>query len=136
MKSGDTYLAGLWQRHIFQHLCWKVDRSGLANLLKQSWDMPVEIDRYRYPSGPLELGAGIVFKDLNEQREIKRMPKRAPSWSWASVEAPIQFASLQADRIVAELMSHQVNPSGHDAFGRVASGWLVLKVSLSSLALI
>lgn len=129
--TGDTYLCGLWKRHIFQDLCWKVDYSWETELVNKFRDIRWEPDTDINTPGLRK--AGMVRKDYSHKIDVKRIPERAPSWSWASLEASIGFTPLQGDRIVAELVSYQVTPSGHDSFGRVASAWLVLNAPLLTM---
>ncbi|KAJ3541559.1 hypothetical protein NM208_g4552 [Fusarium decemcellulare] len=56
---------------------------------------------------------------------------RAPSFSWASIEGPINYNSalqyqMQMDthRVVAELRDWSCSPEGSDPYGRVADGYM------------
>jgi hypothetical protein len=91
-------------------------------------DMRLEPDREINNPGLGE--AVIVLRDRSQKLEIERVPQRAPSWSWASMDAPVLFEQLQADRAVAKLINHEVRPSGNDKFGRVSSGFLILQAPL------
>lgn len=55
---------------------------------------------------------------------------RAPTWSWASVEAPIRHIDLvlnntpHATKFVAKIIAASVTPEGLDPRGRVSEGYL------------
>ena len=127
-RTGDTYLCGLWKRHIYQDLCWRVDRSPMVEGDLKIRDIRLEPDRDINTPGHREVG--IILRDDSQELEIKRSSQRAPSWSWASMDAPVLFEQLQADKIVAKLINHEVRPSGNDKFGRVSSGFLILQAPL------
>jgi hypothetical protein len=127
-RTGDTYLCGLWKRHIYQDLCWRVNHSPMVEHELKFRDVCLELDGDISPPG---IGYGrMVFRDDSQELEIRRIPQRAPSWSWASMDAPVLFEQLQADRVVAKLINHEVRPSGNDEFGRVSSGFLILQAPL------
>jgi len=127
-RTGDTYLCGLWKQHIYQDLCWRVNHSPVVENELKIRDIRLEPDRDINTPGLREVG--IVLRDDSQELEIKRIPTRAPSWSWASMDAPVLFEQLQADRIVARLINHEVRPFGNDKFGRVSSGFLILQAPL------
>ncbi|PKS05607.1 hypothetical protein jhhlp_008125 [Lomentospora prolificans] len=130
-RTGDTYICGLWERHIYQDLCWKVDRSHEVEIEMKLWDMRLEPDRDI--NTPYDQDIGLALRDDSKALEIKRVPGRAPSWSWASMDAPLSFQQIQGDRIVAKLINHEVKPSGKDKYGRVSSGFVVLHAPLLPL---
>jgi hypothetical protein len=127
-RTGDTYMCGLWKRHICHDLCWKVDRSQETEMSMRVWDMRLE------PSEDLNkpnlASSQVVFRDASKPLEVKRVPGRAPSWSWASMDAPVQFEQIQGNFIVARLVSHEIQPLGKDKHGRVSSGFIVLHAPL------
>ncbi|KAL8349214.1 hypothetical protein RB598_004869 [Gaeumannomyces tritici] len=51
---------------------------------------------------------------------------RAPSWSWASVDAPIEIGRVEADAFpLATVYACEATPAlGHTAFGEVAGGFM------------
>jgi hypothetical protein len=110
-KTGDTYLAGLWKSNLLSELNWGVkafEPTHSCNDPAHDASMPpARKSAVKYPT-----------------------EYRAPSWSWASVDAEIDYigASLDGEQL-ATCFDVQVKPLGKDAFGRVASGSLVLKVS-------
>ncbi|KAK1830907.1 heterokaryon incompatibility protein-domain-containing protein [Podospora conica] len=94
-------------------------------------------------SRPSEYLAGIWLADLvpgllwhRRGNEVLSRPGdgyRAPSWSWASVEGPVDFVTtttasyLDRDRGGAEYIAHEIKLRGMDPFGRVAAGSLTLR---------
>ncbi|KAK0710292.1 heterokaryon incompatibility protein-domain-containing protein, partial [Lasiosphaeria miniovina] len=72
-ETGDSYFAGLWAAHIHEDLCWRVccyneyfdrDAKGMQTVPKRG----------------ARVGAATRPKDY-----------RAPTWSWASLDAPIKY---------------------------------------------
>ncbi|CZR60324.1 uncharacterized protein PAC_10220 [Phialocephala subalpina] len=51
----------------------------------------------------------------------------APSWSWASLDAPIRFIPLTYGDLVAEVINCETTPSGSDMYGKVKAGKLVIE---------
>lgn len=98
-QTGDRYLAGLWRDHLFEDLHWKAEDMRTLKRLRNIWG-------------------------VSETFEKKRLSSRAPSWSWASVEAEIEFKPLKYDHLVAEIIDCETTPLGKDIFGRVSSGWI------------
>jgi hypothetical protein len=99
--SPDTdsrYVAGLWTGDLCHQLLWSI-----------------EDDWYR------------STRDVTFQF---RRPRswRAPSWSWAAVEAPIQINPLSRLKCQIEIIEAEAIPKTmHDNFGQVISAKLVLK---------
>ncbi|KAH7274710.1 hypothetical protein MRS44_007030 [Fusarium solani] len=71
--------------------------------------------------------------DIAASPDAARRPSgyRAPSFSWASFEGPINYSSapryqLQegSRRVVAELLDWSSTPEGSDAYGRVTDGYM------------
>jgi len=56
---------------------------------------------------------------------------RAPSWSWAAVNAKIHFRPLDLSRVVAEVLDCHIEFAGKNPFGAVSSGVLRMKVNTS-----
>ena len=102
-QSGDRYLAGLWRNHLFEDLHWKAEDMRTLESFRDTWGLP-------------------------EAFEKKRLSSRAPSWSWASVEAEVVFKPLKYDHLVVELIDCHTSPLGKDVFGKVTSGWIVVRV--------
>jgi hypothetical protein len=55
---------------------------------------------------------------------------RAPSWSWASIDAPVKFNALSYSNLVAYVEDYHTEPAGADEFGRVSDGRVDLRVRL------
>lgn len=107
-QTGDSYYAGLWERHIHEDLCWRV--------------YPHEEIRVFVPDG---------FDHVYGQTLciITRASKyQAPSWSWATLDGRILFQPIDLDHIVADFIACHITPSGQDSFGRVSGGWIKLWV--------
>ncbi|KAI0444894.1 heterokaryon incompatibility protein-domain-containing protein [Xylaria telfairii] len=67
----------------------------------------------------------------------RAVPYRSPSWSWAAVDGPVQFASVDWDRTmsmatVADVSVDLVAPTVR--FGSVRGGFIVLESMIRSLA--
>ena len=110
-QTNDVYYAGLWKNHILEDLHWRV------------------YAREEYISTNPALNTkpvyGPVFSDV-------RLPTtyRAPSWSWASLDASVLFKQMDFDRIVADSVHCYIEPFGSDLYGRVKAGWIRLRVRL------
>ena len=112
-NSGDTYLAGLWKSSLMTELGWSikaVEPHHMCDDLEHDASMPAaHKSTIKYPS-----------------------QYRAPSWSWASVDAEIDYSgSTFKGACLASLVNVCVKPLGKDPFGRLISGQLKLKVSSS-----
>ena len=109
--TGDGYLAGLWARHIYEDLNWRVyahdEPSGHDKACPHKHDEATEV--YRTIWRPSQY--------------------RAPSWSWACIDGTIRFVPLSYSNRVAQVVDCIVKHAGADPFGRVSGGELVLEVS-------
>lgn len=104
----DRYFAGLWAKHFPEDLFWRVYPQ------EESFDDAVPV------KGRM-LGA------------VQRPERyRAPSWSWAYLDAPIRFLPLTYKNLVCRVINCSTTPSGEDEYGMVKAGKLVLEVSLPS----
>jgi hypothetical protein len=110
-RTGDEYYAGLWRDHILEDLHWRVYS---------------RMEHRRQVPGGFEASYGEKLCDV-----ITPAAYRAPSWSWASLDAFIKFIPLDFDRVRADLIQANVTPAGNDPFGKVAAGWIKLRVSLT-----
>jgi hypothetical protein len=108
--TGDTYYAGLWEGHILEDLAWRVYAR--------------EEFRVQVPGG-FAHSYGVKLCDV-----VVLENYRAPSWSWASLDAPIRFIPLDFSRIVAEFIHCHTELAGTDPFGKVNGGGLKLWVSI------
>jgi hypothetical protein len=111
-KTGDHYLAGLWAAHLPEDLNWRV------YLQEESFAGTTPIK-------------GTVLGDSKKPEEY-----RAPSWSWASLDAPIRFVPLSYSNLVVSCFEFHTEPYGEDVYGRVKAGKLVLEVRYSLLPVI
>lgn len=109
-KTCDTYLAGLWKSNLLSELNWAVkayEATHQCTEPEHDAAMPPAIkSAVKYPA-----------------------KYRAPSWSWASLDAEIEYRGLE-ERPLSKIIDAQVQPVGKDNFGHVASGRLKLKVSV------
>ena len=122
-RTGDEYYAGLWRDHIIEDLHWRVYtrpevRQGGSTVESEDCTL-----LYPAPEG-LKSVYGPKLCDV-----VAPSTYRAPSWSWASLDANIKFVPLDFGRIRTEFISCHIRPAGMDAFGKVASGWIKLRAS-------
>ncbi|GAP92189.1 putative heterokaryon incompatibility protein [Rosellinia necatrix] len=103
-ETGDTYIAGLWGRHFMEDLYWRVyaREESFENNGKDHGRRPIK---------------GKVVGTVSRPRKY-----RAPSWSWASIDAPVKFNALSYSNLVAHLEDYHIEPAGSDEFGRVSDG--------------
>ncbi|KAI6083359.1 heterokaryon incompatibility protein-domain-containing protein [Hypoxylon rubiginosum] len=118
-ETGDTYLAGLWKRSLIHDLCWFNKRNDGV-----SWGR----------RGPVAVG----------NRAAKR---RAPSWSWTSIDTPDlvtsyfwspgihalhPIAPAGSQRHVCTVKNFICPPKTSDATGEVGECSIELEVKLIS----
>jgi hypothetical protein len=106
---GD-YRAGLWQNSIHLDILWQRDDAGRGFVLMLP--IPHKVGRSWYQSRA-----------------------RAPSWSWAAVDGPITFRGnlrTRQGRILCETKPAR----GHDLFGQVESGTLVVRCPFKMASII
>jgi len=117
-KTGDVYLAGMWRNTILEGLLW---RTYLREELELVHDESL--------SPRLAVIFGRKLSDF-------RYPStyRAPSWSWASVDASIHFETIKSNYVVAQYVDSYVEPIGRDIYGGLKSGWLSIRVSIAFLS--
>lgn len=94
MATGADYFCGIWNKWLEEFLLWRTD----FNVSPAGW-----------PAAAQPFG----FQDVSANSPpAKRHPSSlAPSWSWASVAAPIIFASGRVDISKRDQVSH-VNKDG------------------------
>lgn len=104
-KPGQSYWAGMWSDSFVQDLMWR----------------PISQSRIR-----------DVGEKPEPLRTLRGWPKKpAPSWSWASVEVPVEWADLwteTAKHPLADVVQVQMdNIPGGNPFGMARSGSLRLR---------
>jgi hypothetical protein len=109
-ETNDQYFAGLWLNHLIEDLHWRVYAQDENNR---------GCPRPHHP--PTK---GKVLGNIRKPDEY-----RAPSWSWASLDAPIRFVPLSYGDLVAKVLNCSTMPVGSDKFGRVSGGKLDIEVS-------
>lgn len=76
----------------------------------------------------------LCWRRGRSQATVKRLPWRALTWSWASVDGRVIWNRTQ-ERILETKYAHVVNagttPYGHDPFGQVTSG--VIRLACSAM---
>jgi Heterokaryon incompatibility protein (HET) len=112
-ETKDTYLAGIWANHLPEDLFWRVYAREEMIQVKPGEGL-VKEQCY-----------GEVLSGISKPETY-----RAPTWSWASIDANIMFIQLNFDHVVSECVDHHIEPSGNDKFGRVKSGWIKIRVCL------
>ncbi|KAF2011499.1 HET-domain-containing protein [Aaosphaeria arxii CBS 175.79] len=64
----------------------------------------------------------------------KRVPHwRAPTWSWAALEGPVEFWLDESDRPLCEVIAVDCKPSGEDPFGALEEASITLEGFLVSV---
>jgi hypothetical protein len=114
--TGNTYLAGLWKTTILEGVLWRV-------YLREELSIP-----YNKSSSPTsEVSFGRKLSNF-------RYPSayRAPSWSWASVDASIHFEHLKSRLVVARYIDSYLELASEDIYGGLKSGWLSIRACLAS----
>lgn len=108
--TNDTYHAGLWANHLLEDLNWRVYPQ--EETVAATWPKHT-------------LSKGEVYGDVRRTQSY-----RAPSWSWASLEAPIKFTAMSFDHLVGDWVEVSTTPAGPDSCGKVVNGCLKLRVSV------
>lgn len=108
-ETGDVYIAGLWGRHFMEDLYWRV----------YAQEENFEEDDKGCDRRPIK---GQVVGTVSQPTEY-----RAPSWSWASIDAPVKFNALSYSNLVAYVEDYHTEPAGSDEFGRVLDGRVDLR---------
>jgi len=113
-STGDTYLAGLWGRHLLEDLYWRV--YAYEELFEKNKE-----------------GLGMVaVKGKAVGTAVRPAEYRAPSWSWASIDAPIKYVPLAFSKIVAHVQGCKILPASIDVYGRVVEGRLDIMVRIGN----
>ncbi|OTB15017.1 hypothetical protein K445DRAFT_376434 [Daldinia sp. EC12] len=108
------YLAGLWEETLLNDMSWCVGRS-----------------RARIVRGEDGGRNWVHWTNSKERRTgaigFKPDEYVAPSWSWASVLSPIEFAPFIYKKFLCQLLSVETEAAGPNEYGRVAGGHVVLQ---------
>jgi hypothetical protein len=97
--------------------------SGVAQLIQRTTN-----DTYLAGMGKRQLPMSLCWL-TSAQSSLTTRPRRwrAPSWSWASLDGRIEYASSsERDIWLINVLDANCEPSGVDATGRVSSGFIVL----------
>jgi hypothetical protein len=111
--TGDTYLGGLWRRRLLEDLFWRVQTH-------EEWVERVEGDGFI-----LVAKTGALIGSVSRPAEY-----RAPSWSWASIDAPVKFITLSHSRLVCQPRLCFNTLSGKDPYGRLKDGIVDMDVRI------
>lgn len=111
-ETNDRYLAGLWANHLIEDLHWRV-------YAQEENEDNVGCDGHGH-----RVVKGKIIGDIKKPDKY-----RAPSWSWASLDAPVRFIPLNYSLLVARVLRCSTTPAGPDAFGMVSDGKLDIQVS-------
>lgn len=106
-ENGDEYFAGIWKKHFIKGLNWSIESYNPSH----HCDDP-DHDASMPPA----------------TKSIAKRPSsyRAPSWSWASLDAKVSFGYLE--KAVASCVEVKVTLAGADPFGKIGSGYARIKV--------
>ncbi|KKP01075.1 hypothetical protein THAR02_06812 [Trichoderma harzianum] len=96
-KSGDTYLAGLWEKNLHRGLLWKIHR-------RWRWT-------FRQLKGWLKHPPQYI----------------APSWSWARIRSSLTWDNTDYMKRECKVLEAKTKPHGGDRYGRVSGGRLLLR---------
>jgi hypothetical protein len=113
-ETGDRYFAGLWGSHIYEDLCWRV-------FCREEY---FDQDTKGHQTIPK---VGKLIGNATRPKEY-----RAPSWSWASLDAPIKYIPLSYSRLVATVTGIETTPvkdGDPHRVGRLKNGFMDIMVS-------
>jgi hypothetical protein len=94
--TDNKYLAGLWQRHLFMNLIWYVQTMAEPEAGIHAW-FP---DRGKLP--------------------YRKPDAIAPSWSWASVNLPVEYDTYVQQEQFCDILSAEVDGPPHVQSGKLA----------------
>ncbi|KAI6089955.1 CNVH-domain-containing protein [Hypoxylon rubiginosum] len=113
MPTG-RYLAGLWEETLLNDMSWCVG-----------------LDRVRVRRDEeTHHGASYKGTDTRYIRDVVKMKPDeyvAPSWSWASVLSPVEFAPFGYKTFLCQLLDVQTQTVGPNEFSRVTAGHVLLR---------
>jgi hypothetical protein len=94
-RTDNKYLAGLWQKHLFMNLIW-------------------------YVRSMAEKEAGIHAWFPDRGKLPYRKPNAiAPTWSWASVNLPVEYDTYVQQEQFCEMLGAEVNGPPHVQTGKL-----------------
>ncbi|EGR49249.1 uncharacterized protein TRIREDRAFT_107185 [Trichoderma reesei QM6a] len=102
-KSGDTYLAGLWENNLHRGLLWKLQRR----------------DRVTFDE--------LIPRLASPSKYI------APSWSWASRRGALDLDNTDDMKLECGILEAKTKAHGGDAYGRVRGGHLLVRGRVCSV---
>ncbi|KAH8598575.1 heterokaryon incompatibility protein-domain-containing protein, partial [Bisporella sp. PMI_857] len=124
-KRWDGGWLGMVQNYSLRKLTVDQDKlpalSGLARMLAEETG-----DRYFAGLWASHLPEDLFWRGKALGEVTKPKQYRAPSWSWASLDAPIRFLPLTYKNLVASVVSCSTTPTHTDEYGRVKAGRLVI----------
>jgi hypothetical protein len=95
---------------------------GLANKISLNLD-----DKYIAGFWKKSILRDLVWPKMGKNKQsFPPSPYRAPTWSWAAIEAEITFNDYPSSRLMVKLLSYQIQPSANP-FGPPSSGYLRVK---------
>jgi len=122
---------GMVQEYTQRQLSYSDDKlpalSGLANAYSKRHGVD-------YVAGlwAQDLWVGLLWYSRNNESLSRPQSYRAPSWSWASVDGPVDFFSINAGHVPIDTLDfedgeHWIELTGKDPYGKIADGTLTLK---------
>ena len=104
------YLAGLWEGTLFNDMAWSVGK---------------ELARWRKAGNATQPGRGASTVQAASKPRLEEYV--APSWSWASVQDPVEYAPFGYSTYFPEILETQTELKDKDPTGQVTGGSLVLR---------
>jgi hypothetical protein len=95
-RTNNKYLAGLWQRHLFMNLIWYVRSMAERELEKKA----LSPDKGKLP--------------------YRKPDAIAPSWSWASVNFPLEYDTYIQQEAFCEILDAGVDGPPHMQTGKLS----------------
>ncbi|KAF7935027.1 uncharacterized protein EAE98_003072 [Botrytis deweyae] len=122
--------------------CQIVELYSAANLTygKDKLSALSGIAKLKFDENSDQYLAGMWRKNIEEQlcwvlmgsKASQRPLWRAPSWSWTSIDGPVEWPQLHGDRLdtrYAHVVDAGTTPYGHNPFGQVIDGFIRLACS-------
>lgn len=117
----DEYLAGIWRDNLAYDLLWIVP----PNSLRPAKDRLKPDLSSRSTGDDSKPDSQWPNQDLSERQESGW---RAPTWSWAHIDTPIEHLNdtFYRPRILITFLSSRIIPKSHDVCGQLESAQLML----------